>query len=385
MASELALLFSPSPGSQVVGVYGRRTDLLSALFPTRVPFQHIKFLHQVRCYPFPPFFPSSKYRGFSRPLTDLTRGQIFMFLSIALSRVAPVLFPGLSSSPSDPSSRKVAENARVVAEKVSSLEKQIVELLEQEMTSLREHPLLRASSEPASSAATTEQDQGQGQRQRAASVGADVDERTMKLLTREMERMVIEGRLSNLPRLNEQGVDDGFVDKRQRVVDRFAVRMREQERAGGMRGSVFGARRGTSRMEETSRAGNGREVNVRGGGGRDEGDGSRNTNALPSPVSPPRNLAELENEHDAVLVSRADLGPPSHSPSQSQNYLQPHPQSQLFPTRGVSAGPEAEGVGSGAGLPDGTRVRAWSPLGGVADGGGSALGLGYVRARSKSC
>lgn len=55
-ASELALLFSPSPRSQSVSidVYGRSSNFLSVLFPTRVPFQHIKFLHQVRGWPLQP-------------------------------------------------------------------------------------------------------------------------------------------------------------------------------------------------------------------------------------------------------------------------------------------------------------------------------------------
>ena len=93
------------------------------------------------------------------------------------------------------------------------------------------------------------------------------------------------------------------------------------------------------------------------------GDGSRmNTNALPSPVSPVRSLAALQDE----------------AQPESQPFLQSQP--HAYP-RGVSVGPEDLSAVVG----EGKNVRAWSPLGGVADGGGSALGLGYVRARSKSC
>lgn len=42
------------------------SNILTYLFPRRVPYQHVLFLH-----------------------------QIFMFMSVALSRVAPVLFPGM--------------------------------------------------------------------------------------------------------------------------------------------------------------------------------------------------------------------------------------------------------------------------------------------------
>lgn len=45
-ASELSLLFSPSPSSPEYQGY----SILSVLFPTRLAFQHIRLLHQVCCF-----------------------------------------------------------------------------------------------------------------------------------------------------------------------------------------------------------------------------------------------------------------------------------------------------------------------------------------------
>ncbi|KIJ15550.1 hypothetical protein PAXINDRAFT_77189 [Paxillus involutus ATCC 200175] len=74
-ALELYLVLSPSPSpSPAPSAYTfidqapSHTTLLNTLFPKRVAYQHILFLH-----------------------------QIFFFMSVALSRVAPVLFAGLMS------------------------------------------------------------------------------------------------------------------------------------------------------------------------------------------------------------------------------------------------------------------------------------------------
>ncbi|KAF8893312.1 hypothetical protein BD779DRAFT_1436109 [Infundibulicybe gibba] len=63
LATEMALLLSPSPSSSAA----MNGTILHFLFPARVAYQHILFLH-----------------------------QLFMFLSVALSRVAPQLFPDTS-------------------------------------------------------------------------------------------------------------------------------------------------------------------------------------------------------------------------------------------------------------------------------------------------
>ncbi|KAI0317414.1 hypothetical protein OF83DRAFT_1058722 [Amylostereum chailletii] len=61
-AAEIAILFAPSPSMRTV--YDRGPNILAVILPTRLPYQHIRFLH-----------------------------QIFVFLSVGLSRVVPVLFP----------------------------------------------------------------------------------------------------------------------------------------------------------------------------------------------------------------------------------------------------------------------------------------------------
>jgi hypothetical protein len=74
-ALELYLVLSPSPSPSpgpsaytFIDQAPSHTTLLNTLFPKRVAYQHILFLH-----------------------------QIFFFMSVALSRVAPVLFAGLMS------------------------------------------------------------------------------------------------------------------------------------------------------------------------------------------------------------------------------------------------------------------------------------------------
>lgn len=277
-----------------------------------------------------------------------------MFLSIALSRVAPVLFPGLSEAPD---SRTIAHNAALMVEKVSVLEREIAEMLQQELRTLGTHPLIRESS-PSTTIGQTE-GQGQGHEKEGVVREVDdvVDERAMRLLTREMQRMVIEGRLENEPRLNREGVDDGFVDARKRAVDAFRSREQERQRWLEERAGFHGV---SPRLGEAERKGSGRDTG--------EEEGSRTNNALPSPVSPVRSVAALQE--DAVFISMLD---PDSQADVSGNG-----------GRAVISGGDAEGDGAGA-VGKKAGSRAWSPLSGVADGGGSALGLGYVRARSKSC
>lgn len=77
LAAEFALLFysSPSPNSTLLFAdpsTGAQKTILHVVFPQRVAFQHILFLH-----------------------------QLFMFLSTALTNVAPYLFPDDSPSEYD--------------------------------------------------------------------------------------------------------------------------------------------------------------------------------------------------------------------------------------------------------------------------------------------
>ncbi|KAI0279093.1 hypothetical protein BGY98DRAFT_1096332 [Russula aff. rugulosa BPL654] len=141
-ASELSLLFSPSPSSPEYQGY----SILSLLFPTRLAFQHIRLLH-----------------------------QLFMFFSIAVSRVAPVLFPDASD---DPSSLFLAQNAAAILEKVKNVDRELHGMVETQMFSVN----------PLGSKRT-----------------ADPDEHTLELLTREMEHLVIENRLATVPTMSDLG------------------------------------------------------------------------------------------------------------------------------------------------------------------------------------
>jgi len=150
-ASELSLLFGPSPSSLEFQGY----SVLSLFFSTRLAFQHIRLLH-----------------------------QLFMFFSIAVSRVAPVLFPDASD---DPSSSLLAQNAAVVLEKVKNVDRELHSMVEIQMLSVKPFGSKRAG---------------------------DPDEHTLELLTHEMERLVIEKRLATVPAMSDLGRARSNVVKR---------------------------------------------------------------------------------------------------------------------------------------------------------------------------
>jgi hypothetical protein len=83
------------------------------LFPTRLAFQHIRLLHQV-CY----FI--AVYR-FQTTCLTVSSPKLFMFFSIAVSRVAPVLFPDASD---DVSSVYLAQSAAAILEKVKNVDRE---------------------------------------------------------------------------------------------------------------------------------------------------------------------------------------------------------------------------------------------------------------------
>jgi len=141
-ASELSLLFSPSPSSPEYQGY----SVLSVFFPTRLAFQHIRLLH-----------------------------QLFMFFSIAVSRVAPVLFPDASG---DASSLFLAQSAAAILEKVKNVDRELQNIVEMQMLAVKP-PGSKRSEDP--------------------------DEHTLELLTREMEHLVIENRLAAVPPTSDLG------------------------------------------------------------------------------------------------------------------------------------------------------------------------------------
>ncbi|KAI0292818.1 hypothetical protein BC826DRAFT_969484 [Russula brevipes] len=150
-ASELSLLFTPSPSSPEYQGY----SILSVFFPTRLAFQHIRLLH-----------------------------QLFMFFSIAVSRVSPVLFPDASS---EASSLFVAQSAVAILEKVMNVDRELHTMVETQMLSVKPLGSKRAG---------------------------DPDEHTMELLTREMEHLVIENRLTTVPAMSDLGRARSNVVKR---------------------------------------------------------------------------------------------------------------------------------------------------------------------------
>ena len=98
------MLFSPSPSSPEYQGY----SILSLLFPTRLAFQHIRLLHQVGYLIIPHFSALSAF-------------QVFMFFSIAVSRVAPVIFP---DAVDDASSPILAHGAVAILEKVKNVDRE---------------------------------------------------------------------------------------------------------------------------------------------------------------------------------------------------------------------------------------------------------------------
>ncbi|KAJ7287007.1 DnaJ-domain-containing protein [Mycena rebaudengoi] len=142
-ASELALLLSPSPspasGSMLLSPFTHpaagptHRTILHVIFPRRVAYQHILFLH-----------------------------QIFLFMSIALSRVAPQFFPDTS--------KLTDAVAQKLVGLINTFDRDTSQILHMELHSLHEHkPLavLRPLAQPS--------------------------EDVMDMLSTEMEKMIIEG------------------------------------------------------------------------------------------------------------------------------------------------------------------------------------------------
>ncbi|KAA1476486.1 hypothetical protein DENSPDRAFT_785166 [Dentipellis sp. KUC8613] len=136
--SEVCLILSPPLSSKET--FPQNSHILSYIFPTQVPFQHILFLHEV-----------------------------FVFTTIALSRLAPVLFPEGAEEAS------ISKLAQAVADRVKSIDSELYTQLQAELLSIQ----------PSHSA-----DESTG-----VPNAADAD--TMDTLTREMENMIIEGRLAH--------------------------------------------------------------------------------------------------------------------------------------------------------------------------------------------
>ncbi|KAG1739109.1 DnaJ-domain-containing protein [Suillus paluster] len=116
-ASELYLLLAPSPSalspSPFIDAAPSHATILDVLFPKRVVYQHVLLLH-----------------------------QIFFFLSVALSRVAPVLFPSLMRG--DPAVDQ--QIVRALAERLGALakttERELSIMLDMELRAIHETPMV---------------------------------------------------------------------------------------------------------------------------------------------------------------------------------------------------------------------------------------------------
>ncbi|THH18391.1 hypothetical protein EW146_g2580 [Bondarzewia mesenterica] len=147
-ATDLALVFSPSPSDVTFNNYGRH--ILTYLFPSLVSFQYIRFLHQA-----------------------------FLYISFGVTRIAPVLIPGIV--PPKLNSTVTANTIVNLSEKVKSIDK------EPFAHSSIHHALDQAPLPIFFFRRTASHGSG--------AFGAQPDEQTIDLLTREMENMMVEERL----------------------------------------------------------------------------------------------------------------------------------------------------------------------------------------------
>ncbi|THH18688.1 hypothetical protein EW146_g2351 [Bondarzewia mesenterica] len=147
-ATDLALVFSPSPSDVTFNHYGRH--ILTYLFPSLVSFQYVRFLHQA-----------------------------FLYVCFGVTRIAPVLIPGIV--PPKLNSTVTANTIVNLSEKVKSIDK------EPFAHSSIHHALDQVPLPIFFFRRTASRGSG--------AFGAQPDEQTIDLLTQEMENMMVEGRL----------------------------------------------------------------------------------------------------------------------------------------------------------------------------------------------
>ncbi|KZT22476.1 DnaJ-domain-containing protein [Neolentinus lepideus HHB14362 ss-1] len=155
--SELSCLLGPSPSppsdTHFLVLEDPRSSysssILNLVFPRRLPYQHVLFLH-----------------------------QLFVFLSVAMSKVAPVLFPQSHEGVGFQDERVWSAVIERMRNTSRTLDREVVGLIDKEFRTLQN---LRPSTTP-----VTSDSPGISDRQ---------VEGVIELLTREMENMIIESRL----------------------------------------------------------------------------------------------------------------------------------------------------------------------------------------------
>ncbi|OAX42810.1 DnaJ-domain-containing protein [Rhizopogon vinicolor AM-OR11-026] len=152
-ASELYLLLAPSPSalppSAFVDVSQSRATVLDILFPKRIVHQHILLLH-----------------------------QIFFFLSIALSRVAPVIFPSLMRGDPAVDQRIVLAMGERLGSLAKTTERELSIMLDMEMHAIHETPMVASQTSALRSSEILNSD-------------------TMRVLAKEMEDVIVEDMLKS--------------------------------------------------------------------------------------------------------------------------------------------------------------------------------------------
>lgn len=198
LALELHLLLAPSSQvteqSPFVDHIPTSGTLFDQLFPRRVVFQHIQFLHHV-----------------------------FLFLSVALSRVAPVLFPSMMRS--DPVVDR--QMMKAVAERLGTLAKST----EREL-SIMQNATLHA---------ILDGDDSEGMSTEASELPNKLDDDVMRILTDAMEDILIESRLKS-----EAGPMRSAWD---RAVEKRKQQMKSERRVRGVMSSLGDVHEGKSDPE----------------------------------------------------------------------------------------------------------------------------------------
>src|SRR5579863_1148434 len=142
-----------------------------------------------------------------------------MFFSIAVSRVAPVLFPDASD---DTSSQFLAQSAAMILEKVKNVDRE-----RRFLATL----IIKPMSYP-NNALPVVQNIVEMQMLSVKSPGSkrseDPDEHTLELLTREMEHLVIENRLAAVPAMSDLGRARSNVIKRVKAQAQEKPRLRRR-------------------------------------------------------------------------------------------------------------------------------------------------------------
>ncbi|KAF9243188.1 DnaJ-domain-containing protein [Melanogaster broomeanus] len=135
------------------------TTLFDTLFPRRVVYQHVLFLH-----------------------------QIFFFMSVGLSRVAPVLFAGLMRVDGEVEEGAVRAMGERIGELAKGVDRELSIMLNTELHSIHQPLASTSTSAPAATSLTPAD---------MLKAPEHLDEFTMEAVMREMEDIIVENKLKS--------------------------------------------------------------------------------------------------------------------------------------------------------------------------------------------